>query len=406
MNTINTLVKAIFQKESLDDCSLEELQTLARQYSYFTPVQLLLAEKLSLENENLYKKQLQKLALHFNNPFWLDYLLNGYKKGIMIERETVKTNSVEHQTAVEEKKEELQTSNEEISIESQSETFPQAEELIHETENKNSFTESPAEERHENTETPIDENFIKSETEIFEPIQEEINEQLNEKSDIAETIGTGENQDNIEKPIEEINIESQSEASEPLKIIDETENINYTETNTVEENPGNTEKQSEDPDTESASEITLSSGQEINESPISIPHLPDLKEEPTETELKFEPYHTIDYFASQGIKYIPEEKPVDRFGQQLKSFTEWLKILKRLPQTEIAKISNNSSEEKIQQLADHSISEDEVVTETMAEVWLKQGNKEKAIEIYNKLSLLNPDKSAYFASLAEQLKNS
>jgi hypothetical protein len=42
----------------------------------------------------------------------------------------------------------------------------------------------------------------------------------------------------------------------------------------------------------------------------------------------------------------------------------------------------------------------------MAEVWVKQGNKDKAIEIYNKLSLLNPAKSAYFASLSEQLKNS
>ena len=143
MNTIDTLVKAIFQKESLDDCSLEELQTLARQYSYFTPVQLLLAEKLSSENENLYKEQLQKLALHFSNPLWLDYLLNGYKTGIMIEPETVKTNSVEHQTTVEEKNEELQTSNEEINIESQSETPPPAEELIHETENKN-----PAPRRH------------------------------------------------------------------------------------------------------------------------------------------------------------------------------------------------------------------------------------------------------------------
>ena len=406
MNTIDTLVKAIFQKESLDDCSLEELQTLARQYSFFTPVQLLLAEKLSLENENLYKEQLQKLALHFSNPLWLDYLLNGYKTGMMIEPETAKTNSVEPQTAVEEKNEELQTSNEEINIESQSETFPQAEELIHKTENKNSFTESPGEERHENTGAPIEENFIKSETEIFEPIKKEINEQLNEKSDVAEMIGTEEKQENIEKPIEEINIESKSEGSEPVKIIDETENINYTETNTVEENSGNTEKQTEDLNTESASEIAVSAGQEISESPFSIPHLPDLKEEPTETELKFEPYHTIDYFASQGIKYVPEEKPPDRFGQQLKSFTEWLKILKRLPQTEIINISNNSSEEKIQQLADHSINEGEVVTETMAEVWLKQGNKEKAIEIYNKLSLRNPDKSAYFASLAEQLKNS
>jgi hypothetical protein len=406
MNTTDKLVKAIFQKESLDDCSLEELQTLARQYSYFTPVQLLLAEKLNSENENSYKEQLQKLALHFSNPLWLDYLLNGYKTGVMIEPETAKTNSVEPQTAVEEKNEELHTSNEEISIESQSETFPQTEEWIHKAENKNSFTESPGEERHENAGTPIEENFIKSETEIFEPIKEEISEQLNEKSDIADMMGTEEKQENIENPIEEINIESQSEGSEPVKIIDETENINYTETNTVEENSGNTEKQTEDLNTEAASEIAVSASDEINESPVIIPHLPDLKEEPTETELKFEPYHTIDYFASQGIKYVPEEKPADRFGQQLKSFTEWLKILKRLPQTEIIKISNSSSEEKIQQLADHSISEGEVVTETMAEVWLKQGNKEKAIEIYNKLSLLNPDKSAYFASRAEQLKNS
>jgi hypothetical protein len=60
----------------------------------------------------------------------------------------------------------------------------------------------------------------------------------------------------------------------------------------------------------------------------------------------------------------------------------------------------------VEQMAEHSIDVGEVITETMAEVWIKQGNKEKAIEIYNKLSLLNPDKSAYFASLAEQLKNS
>src|ERR1051326_3951144 len=176
MNTTDKLVKAIFQKESLDDCSLEELQTLARQYSYFTPVQLLLAEKLNSENENSYKEQLQKLALHFSNPLWLDYLLNGYKTGVMIEPETAKTNSVEPQTAVEEKNEELHTSNEEISIESQSENFPQTEEWIHKAENKNSFTESPGEERHENAGTPIEENFIKSETEIFEPIKEEISE--------------------------------------------------------------------------------------------------------------------------------------------------------------------------------------------------------------------------------------
>ena len=79
--------------------------------------------------------------------------------------------------------------------------------------------------------------------------------------------------------------------------------------------------------------------------------------------------------------------------------------MKRLPSPEM-KMTDPSVEEKIQRLADHSITEGDILTESMAEVWVKQGNKEKAIEIYNKLSLLNPDKSAYFASLIDQLKNS
>jgi hypothetical protein len=39
----------------------------------------------------------------------------------------------------------------------------------------------------------------------------------------------------------------------------------------------------------------------------------------------------------------------------------------------------------------------------MAEVWLKQGNKEKAADVYRKLSLRNPSKSAYFAAKIESL---
>src|SRR4030095_4626338 len=79
METVTALVRSIFHKESLDDCSLEELQAMAPQYSCFTPLQFLLAEKLRTTDEHLYKEQLQKLSLHFNNPLWLDYLLNSYK---------------------------------------------------------------------------------------------------------------------------------------------------------------------------------------------------------------------------------------------------------------------------------------------------------------------------------------
>ena len=126
--------------------------------------------------------------------------------------------------------------------------------------------------------------------------------------------------------------------------------------------------------------------------------------EQNEPSFTFEPYHTVDYFASQGIKEVQELKPADRLGQQLKSFTEWLKTLKTTPVQEITSAPNNDTEEKVISLADHSVIDRNVVTEAMADVWIKQGQPEKAVAIYNKLSLLDPSKSSYFAGLIENLK--
>ena len=123
-------------------------------------------------------------------------------------------------------------------------------------------------------------------------------------------------------------------------------------------------------------------------------------------DLAFEPFHTVDYFASQGIKISQEELPKDKLAKQLKSFTEWLKTMKRLPAAQVTQNVESSAEKKVEALADHSVSESDVVTEAMAEVWLKQGNTEKALDIYNKLSLLNPSKKAYFAAKIENLKQS
>ena len=121
-------------------------------------------------------------------------------------------------------------------------------------------------------------------------------------------------------------------------------------------------------------------------------------------DLVFEPYHMVDYFASQGIRFKEEEKPTDEFGKQLKSFTDWLKTLKRLPVTDLAKNVNPQAEQKVEQMAGQSITDREVLTEAMAEVWEKQKNTLKAIDIYSKLSLLEPAKSPYFAAKIEDLK--
>ena len=47
---------------------------------------------------------------------------------------------------------------------------------------------------------------------------------------------------------------------------------------------------------------------------------------------------------------------------------------------------------------------DDLVTETLAEIHIQQGNYPKAIEIYQKLILLNPEKKLLFASRIEFIK--
>jgi len=137
----------------------------------------------------------------------------------------------------------------------------------------------------------------------------------------------------------------------------------------------------------------------------SSPNTEEKMQEDTElNELAFEPYHTIDYFASQGIRFLQEENPTDRFGKQLKSFTDWLKAMKKLPQLPLPVERNEVEEAKIEKIAASSIEEKDVVTEAMAEVLAKQGLIQNAIETYLKLSLLNPFKIAYFAAKIEELK--
>lgn len=45
-----------------------------------------------------------------------------------------------------------------------------------------------------------------------------------------------------------------------------------------------------------------------------------------------------------------------------------------------------------------------IVTETMAQIYLKQGNKDKALQIYHQLLAVNPKKSVYFADRIRELE--
>lgn len=140
--------------------------------------------------------------------------------------------------------------------------------------------------------------------------------------------------------------------------------------------------------------------------PVSAPTSISSPTADTESPIVFQSYHTIDYFASQGIRLDSADLGRDRLGQQLKSFTEWLKSMKKLPKSEIEKPRefDPAGQQEVITNAAHSIEDKEVMTEAMAEVWAKQGNTAKAIDIYNKLSLQDPAKRTYFAAKIDQLK--
>jgi len=292
---IHKLVNSIFQKDSLEQCSMEELEQYVERHPYFGAAQLLLAKKMQSENPEKYPEQLEKTFQYFHNPLWVQHLLNS-DGGIEIE--LVKQTGTEVQLgAIEENGTERTAGLHPVEIESES-------------------------------------LFVKP--------------------------GSG-------------NIESNTSEDDSLTdVTDEPESVN-----------DNTE---------------------LENNEFKIPGLKIEPIAPGNTSILFQPYHTVDYFASQGIKLNEENPASDKFSKQLKSFTDWLKTMKKLPVSEIESQPLTGNTQKVDQMAEASVREGEVITESMAQIWEKQGNSLKAIEIYNKLSLLEPSKNAYFAAKIEELK--
>lgn len=111
-----------------------------------------------------------------------------------------------------------------------------------------------------------------------------------------------------------------------------------------------------------------------------------------------------DYFAAQGIEIDLSKVPQDKFTKQLRSFTAWLKVLKQTDTTPNLAEMGEEQEKAITAIAEKANKTEDVITESMAEIWEKQGNNRRAIATYQKLSFIFPEKSVYFASRIEQLK--
>ncbi len=107
------------------------------------------------------------------------------------------------------------------------------------------------------------------------------------------------------------------------------------------------------------------------------------------------------------------------------SFTEWLNHFKHKTEVEKKEAKEKKAlkaawqKEKLAEAADEELDEipeplfkqamdsismeSSLISEALAEILAKQGKKDKAISMYKKLSLRNPEKSTYFADLINEL---
>ena len=342
---IQTLVKQFFQKESLQEVSADELQKFTEEFPYSAAGQYLYAKKLKETGGNESGEQLEKSTLYFHNPIWASWLLQERERFIEHSPETIiRQPSLATYSTVEESTVPVQP----IRVPVQPEPVAPVQE----------FVEVP---------TPAAEQPVNETDSITPGIKEAEKTQENIPAEIAvdapeENLGM----DNINTDIPAVENKTE-QPSEPMPVVEEQHSTD-----------------------------------QAKEKPATTPEEPG---EPADNDdIPFDSYHTIDYFASQGIKLKPEDLPKDRLGQQLKSFTDWLRSMKRINPAEDINTLDEITNQAIQQIAEHSVSGKEIITEAMAEVWAKQGHREKAVAIYEKLSLLNPAKTTYFATRIEQLK--
>jgi hypothetical protein len=344
MNSIQE--KVLFHltgSRDLEQVNEDILAKLASSYPYFTPVQFLLASKLKATNSTNFTNQAQKAGLYFTNPYWLHYLLN--EKKLVAEL----PNLAQNYTNV------LPNKTEEPLI--------QTPDLPQNIEPNDTQTEAPkvaAEDRFSN-------NMAVPTIELVKEMMRGIDRQvLPESTDSEEELA----EDIAQQPSFEADASIISALSE------------YNE--------------------DAATTLSNSKISNLLSNQFADFKKPLKAEE--QLEITKEPMHTVDYFASQGIKIDLSTIPQDKLTTQLRRFTDWLKYMKKDNPNPIDLGTHQDLEEAVEIIANTSNEQKEIVTETMAEVLQKQGQNDKAIQLYIKLSFLNPEKSAYFAAKIQHLK--
>ena len=425
---LSDTIEFVTGKQTLKQISQKEVQDIIAAYPYFAPAQLVYAAKLRADNSYQVQTQVQKAGLYFNNARWLQYQLidvsvDNFKT---IEKETTPINAVDREVKIVEKDSHIQhneiTVNNETTVENviaekidfiASLNIPTVEEVknimsgIDETNEPKVVIEKIETYEHSTTlEESVTDNFNIEES-IELPVKNLIqeNDETHINTNVEQyTPTTDETEFTNKIEVEDNDIHSQIAALKANWHKNHHQD-NYQEVVSNESKIESVENKIE--------HITVDNNiiqEKVIEAKIEIPSLRADWDKPKEDfanallPFETEPYYTIDYFASQGIKFDYTKEPHDKLTTKMLKFTDWLKKMKNVTPENIIVEEDPELDKAIVNIATASNQSKEIVTETMAEIFAKQGKKEKAIQLYIKLSFLLPDKTAYFAAKIKELK--
>lgn len=411
MNAVINQTAYALMQQPLQEVAIENLQQICAEYPFFAPAQVLLAAKQQLNNQAISNPTMAFIWASSGNINWIQYLLS-----------TVNEKEATH-SQITQASDQITIHNAELADEA---TLPHS--SINAIEH--TIVEMPAHYIEENEKIealPIDasaeintNNEVINENEQHQLSQHEPTDLNLEEVDnstyhiesspieqehtlVNEVLATEDwsPTSTITTPDEEVD----NTIVEPTTNMDIAEQMRQLQDVELESNNHTKDKSIEQPLTDNNNHELVEENEKLTET-IAAQWASFQQPVESEEELTYEPvhFHTIDYFGSLGITADLTKEPQDKLSKQLLKFTDWLKIIKNQQTPEMQAHQQTEIDSIIPGIAQTSNQTKEIITETMAEVLVKQGKIDKAVQVYIKLSFLDPDKSAYFAKKIEQLK--
>lgn len=421
--TANRIIQHIFQEPSLPQVSEAALEQMVTDYPYFTAARLLLAQKSYDRYLNLHAPAIKKAQLYSNNPHYFFQFVTGELEKSITPPVTSLIDSAFTPTTYT-PSDPMPLANLELpeveapAIIPVDETTAVPSEIVAGT----GITPGVANE----IETVVDEWAEEPAAGTAAPAPSEFESVVDEwgkpvELDTASTPDTvveeewAEEEDEIEAP--------PTKPSDALWATSEQQQLDILAENDDTEAPAAAPEAA-------APETYAAAAAENEPAPVAAAHTPaSPEEEPlkifpferqeeTETTLTFQPLYTDDYFAYKKLKEPEQADDLNEKGAaEMRSFTDWLREMKQgfaqkankdwyhEQLTRSYTDADPEVSETVEKMAMESITlNEDIVSETLAEIWARQRQYQTAIQIYQKLSLLNPNKSTYFAQKIQELQ--